>query len=174
MSEENAAEHLDTEQQIMLNIPPTGPQDVPEVADVHGEHPDDFSAKSRPLVLIAVIAALFILAPLVAYYLTSPYWHQRRLKARQRECLVNMKSMLRAIDLWEINKEEEKFAGRSDCEINTHSMAGQILVPDYIKEIPRCKQRGRYRYHASSHTVWCTRHNTRDDPMDGTSQATGP
>ncbi len=174
VSKENAAGQLNVEQRIMLKIPLTGPVVVPGPVVVDGEPPADYSAKSRPLVLIAIIAGLFILAPLAAYYLTSPYWLQRRLKTRQRECLVNMKSMLEAINLWEMKQEEEKFAGGGDCEIDTHSMAGQSLVPDYIKEIPRCRQSGKYRYHASSHTVWCTRHNSPEKPMDGTSAAPGP
>jgi hypothetical protein len=119
--------------------------------------------------------------------LLSPYFNnlyrqyrinrnQKEFESRQRVCLANLRVMQGAIEMWEMDQDVLFFGNSVDCEITRESKWGKAIVPEYTgtQKIPRCRMAGRYRFHATSRTVWCTRHNTVDSPMKGIQPAPGP
>lgn len=124
--------------------------------------------------LIVILIVLFIPFLLKLFNFLFVRSGNRGHSARQRACLANMRVIEGAIDMWEMDNDTVVFGYGGDCEITSYNTWGKTLVPNYIKRIPRCKMRGSYRYHHASHHVWCTRHNTVESPMYGTSAATGP
>ncbi len=97
----------------------------------------------------------------------------------QKACMANMRVLEGSIDMWEMDQDTAVFGGKRDRALSgpggKPTSYGQLLIPNYIKKMPKCKKKkGNYMYHAGTHSVWCTRHNTVENPTMGKKEAPGP
>lgn len=113
-------------------------------------------------IILLFFLCMFVLG-IIGSILTPP--NVPRKPARQRACMANMRVIEGAIDMWEMDTDGKRIGSGIVGEPDrTSGPVGEKLVPEYIKKVPRCRERGTYYYDADTYTVSCTKHNTVDDP----------
>ncbi len=116
---------------------------------------------------------------LFLFLLSGIFPHRDRMPSSyQKACTANMRVLEGSIDMWEMDHDTATISGERDCALSRSrgkpTSYGQLLIPVYIKKMPKCRKNGNYMYHAGSHQVWCTRHNTVENPTMGKKEAPGP
>ena len=117
---------------------------------------------------------------LFLFLLSGIFPHRDRMPSSyQKACTANMRVLEGSIDMWEMDQDGAVGFGRQrDCALSgaggKPTSSGQLLIPDYIKRMPKCRKKGNYIYHHRTHSVWCTRHNTVENPTMGKKEAPGP
>ena len=84
-----------------------------------------------------------------------------------KRCRANLRLLEGSIDHWDMEINAGCINGGNDCALGdadgNPTEQAQVLMPDYLREFPRCEEGGIYTFRAKDSTVECSVHGTVKD-----------